>query len=119
MKIMSVDDSSTMRKIIATVLNTENYEIIPAENGQDALDKLSGVQPDVFIVDINMPVMGGVEFITRLRQKPEFKKTPVVILTTESEQDMIAKGKEAGANAWIVKPFESDDLIELIRHFEP
>lgn len=117
MIIMSVDDSATMRKIVGVTLTTAGHTVIEAENGQDALDKVPGKKIDLFIVDINMPVMNGIDFVSNLRRLPGFDKTPVIILTTESEQNMIDKGKQAGANAWIIKPFESEELLNLISHF--
>jgi two-component system chemotaxis response regulator CheY len=111
---MIVDDSSTMRKIVGTALKSGNYEYIEAENGKDALSKLSGNKIDFFIVDFNMPEMNGIEFIKELRKNQEYVKTPVVILTTESENSLVEQGKSAGANAWLVKPFEKGKLLEVV-----
>lgn len=115
MLIMVIDDSATMRKIVGLALKTSSYDFIEAENGQDALTKLSGQKIDLFIVDVNMPVMDGITFVKEIRKMGEYATAPIVMLTTESEQDMIAKGKEAGANAWIVKPFKNEELIGLVQ----
>ena len=115
MTLMLVDDSATMRKITALALKTESYDCVEAENGQDALSKLSAQKIDFFIVDVNMPVMNGFEFVKELRNIMNYKDTPVVFLTTETEQDMVSKGKAAGANAWIAKPFKNEELIQLVK----
>ena len=114
MGFMVIDDSSTMRKIVGTALKSGNYDYAEAENGKDALSKLTGQKIDCFIVDFNMPEMNGIEFIKAIRQKPEYNKTPVIILTTESDSELIEQGKSAGANAWLVKPFEKDKLLDVV-----
>ena len=115
MGFMVIDDSSTMRKIVGTALKAGNYEYIEAENGKDALSKLEGNKVDFFIVDFNMPEMNGIEFIKELRKKADYAKTPVVRLTTESENSLIEQGKSAGANAWLVKPFEKEKLLDVVK----
>lgn len=115
MNFMIVDDSATMRKIIALALQPSGHTVIEAENGQDALDKLSGQKPDFFVVDVNMPVMNGIEFVKAIRAKTAYAKTPVIMLTTENEDKMINSGKEAGASAWVVKPFKNDEFLALIQ----
>lgn len=110
MVIMGIDDSSTMRKIIGMAVKDE-HTFMEAENGKDALDKLSGnPKVDVFLVDVNMPVMGGIDFIKALRGLPAYAKTPVIVITTESDQAMKDDGMRAGANAWLIKPFEKEQL---------
>ena len=115
MNFLVVDDSSTMRKIVGLALKPAQYNYIEAENGQDALDKLPAQKIDFFIVDINMPVMGGIDFVKAVRAKPDHSKTPIIILTTESDNALIAQGKQAGANDWIIKPFKNDELMALIK----
>lgn len=114
MKFMVVDDSNTMRKIVGLALKSKGYEIIEAENGQDALNKAQAEKIDFFIVDVNMPVMNGIVFIQEIRKKPEYANIPIIILTTETEEDLKSKGKAAGANAWIVKPFQNEEFLSLI-----
>jgi len=114
MLFMVVDDSSTMRKIVGVALKSIGHDFIEAENGQDALGKLENNKIDFFIVDLNMPVMNGIEFIKNLRGRTEYYKIPAVMLTTESGDDVMAQGKAAGATAWMVKPFEKEDLVALI-----
>ncbi len=115
MNVFVVDDSSTMRKIISLALQPSGHTVTEAENGQDALDKLAGQKADLFIVDVNMPIMGGIDFVKQVRAKSAYAKTPVVMLTTESEDKMINSGKEAGATAWVVKPFKNDEFVALIQ----
>ncbi|NPV39498.1 Chemotaxis regulator - transmits chemoreceptor signals to flagellar motor components CheY [Brevinematales bacterium NS] len=115
MKFLVVDDSVTMRKIVALVLRAEKYDVVEAENGKDALEKLKTDHFNCFIVDYNMPEMNGIAFIKALRQMPEYQKTPIIMLTTESEQDKQEEGRQAGANRWIVKPFKNEVLQATIR----
>lgn len=79
--------------------------------------KLAAGKVDFFLVDVNMPVMNGLDFVYQIRTKPEYKKTPVIMLTTESDQSIVWKGKEAGADGWIVKPFKNDDLLAMIKKY--
>lgn len=114
-KILTVDDSRTMRNMLAYALQGAGYEVLQAENGQEGLDILDDNVVDLIITDINMPVMDGITFIERLREKKEQAAVPVLILTTESSDDMKAKGRAAGATGWIVKPFDPAKLIEVVR----
>ncbi len=118
--IFVIDDSSTIRLSVEMAIRELGYPVMQAENGQDALDKIaeikkSGDEIALCICDINMPVMNGIEFITAFREVDKF--TPVVVLTTEAEKDMIQKGKNAGASGWIIKPFQADDLINVVKRF--
>jgi two-component system chemotaxis response regulator CheY len=112
-KVMCVDDSSTIRMLVEKTLVPEGFEVVGAENGQDAMDKLSS-DIDIFLVDVNMPVMGGFEFIEKLKQKPEYKSKPVIFLTTESSTEKKEKGKALGINGWVVKPFEPASFLKVI-----
>lgn len=118
--IMIIDDSPTIRVSVEMALKELGHNIKQAENGQDALDKineitLSGGEVALCISDINMPVLNGIEFITEFRKQDKF--TPVVVLTTEAEKDMIQKGRSAGASGWIIKPFKAEDLINVVKRF--
>ena len=115
MMVMIVDDSSTMRKITALALASQQYQYIEAENGKDALDKLGGQKIDLFIVDVNMPVMNGFDLVRALRAKPELSRTPILMLTTENDQGLIQEGKNIGVNSWMVKPFKNEDLMAAIK----
>ncbi|MCK5198787.1 MAG: response regulator [Spirochaetales bacterium] len=112
-KVMCVDDSNTIRMLVEKTLIPAGYEVMGAENGQDALDKLSS-DIDLFLVDVNMPVMDGFEFVEKLKQKDEFKSKPVIFLTTESSTEKKEKGKVLGINGWVVKPFEPESFLKVI-----
>ncbi len=114
MTIMGIDDSITMRKIVHMAVQ-EKGDFLEAENGEDALRKLEG-RPhiDYFVVDVNMPRMNGIQFIGEVRKIPEYAKTPIIVITTESDKAMVEEGLKAGAKAWLVKPFEKDELLKLL-----
>ncbi len=115
MTFMNVDDSVTMRKIVTLALKGEGHNVIEADHGQDALDKLANNKIELFIVDINMPVMGGIDFIKNLKNIAEYKSTPIIILTTEEEEEKRNEGVKLGANAWMVKPFKKDELLAKVK----
>jgi two-component system, chemotaxis family, chemotaxis protein CheY len=112
--ILVVDDSVTMRQMVAHTLETVGHQTTQAENGQVALSAFDANQFDLVITDINMPVMGGYELIKALRAKPDAKRIPILVLTTEHEASKKSAGREAGATGWIVKPFEPSALIDVL-----
>ena len=114
-KILIVDDSASMRQMVNFTLAEEGYEVREAENGQEALDSMKGDKPDLVITDINMPVMDGIELIKQIRAAGEFKFTPIIVLTTESEESKQNEGKQAGATAWLIKPFTPEKLTETVK----
>lgn len=118
--IMVIDDSPTIRVSVEMALKQLGLPIKQAENGQDALEKIDEIKSEgseiaICISDINMPVLNGLEFIIEFRKVDKF--TPVVVLTTEAEKDVIQKGKEAGASGWIIKPFQAEDLLNVVKRF--
>lgn len=118
--IMVIDDSPTIRVSVEMALKPLGIPVKQAENGQNALDlineiKTKGEEIALCISDINMPVLNGIEFITEFRKNDKF--TPIVVLTTEAEKDTIQKGKEAGASGWIIKPFQAEDLVNVVKRF--
>jgi len=120
MTILVVDDSATMVMSLKATLSMNGYEVETASNGQAALDKLkSGIKPNLILTDINMPVMGGLEFIANARALPAFKFVPILTLTTESEASKRDEGKRQGATGWLVKPVSGDDLIKVIKRVLP
>jgi len=120
MKILVVDDSVTMVMSLKTTLAMNGFEVETADNGKTALDKLnSGIRPNLIVTDINMPVMGGLELIGKVRATPGLKFIPILTLTTESDAAKREVGKLAGATGWIVKPVSGDDLIRVIRKVLP
>ena len=111
--IMTVDDSASVRQMVSFTLKNEGHNVIEAVDGKDALTKLVG-KVDMIVTDLNMPNMNGIEFIKNVRAKAEFKFTPIVMLTTESQAEKKAEGKSAGATGWIVKPFKPDQLVAVV-----
>ena len=112
--ILTVDDSSTMRQMITFTLKGANFDVVEAKDGVHALEVAAGKKLDLIITDVNMPRMDGLTLVARLRALPEFKFTPILVLTTESDQSMKMKGKAAGATGWIVKPFSPEKLMEVV-----
>jgi two-component system, chemotaxis family, chemotaxis protein CheY len=115
--IMMVDDSASLRSVVKITLTGAGYEVIEACDGRDALTKLSGLagrKVHLIISDVNMPVMGGIEFLTQLKQNPSFKFTPVIMLTTEGQEAVKEKGRAAGAKAWMVKPFNPTQMLGAV-----
>ena len=120
MKVLVVDDSTTMVMSFKSTLTMNGFEVETANNGQMALDKLnSGTRPNLILTDINMPVMGGLELIGKVRGMPGLKFIPVLTLTTETDTAKRDAGKRAGATGWIVKPVSGDDLIKVIKKVLP
>lgn len=117
--ILTVDDSATMRKVVALALNSAGHHVLEAEDGVAALNVMSLQVVDLVITDVNMPRMDGIEFTRRARQLPKFQKTPILLLTTESDPAMKLKGREAGATGWIVKPFNRDQLVAVVSKVLP
>jgi two-component system chemotaxis response regulator CheY len=113
--ILTVDDSASLRQMIAVVLRGSGYTVVEAVDGKDALSKVSGQKFDLVLTDVNMPQMDGLEFTRRLRAMPQYKFTPIVLLTTESHADKKLQGKAAGATAWIIKPFDPDQLLAVVK----
>ena len=113
--IMTVDDSSSLRQMVSVVLRGGGYNVVEAMDGLDALSKLDGRDMDLFLTDINMPKMDGLEFTRKLRGMPQYKFVPIVLLTTESHPEKKQEGKAAGATAWIVKPFDPDQLLAVVK----
>lgn len=113
--IMTVDDSATVRQMTGLVLRGAGYEVIEAVDAIDALSKLNGQKLHLVLTDINMPKMDGLELTRQLRAKAEYKFVPIVLLTTESQPEKKQEGKAAGATAWIVKPFQPDQLLAVVK----
>ena len=113
-RILLVDDSASVRTVASIALRGAGYEVVEAVDGKDGLGKLAGGKVNLIISDVNMPVMDGITFVKELKKNPACKFTPVIMLTTEAGADMKAKGKEAGAKAWIVKPFLPAVLLDAV-----
>ncbi|MCA1950630.1 MAG: response regulator [Treponema sp.] len=115
-RVLVVDDSAAIRQSITYVLQQGGYEVIEAKDGQDGLDTMARIEvPDLIITDVNMPNLDGIGFIRRIREQIKYKFVPIVVLTTESQGEKMNEGKEAGATAWIVKPFNADKLLGVVK----
>ena len=113
--ILIVDDSETVRQVLQLALGNAGYQVVEAEDGFDALTKLSGAQVDMLITDLNMPNMDGLELIKKVREEGNHRFTPIVMLTTESSEEKKKAGREAGASGWIVKPFKPEQLLKVVK----
>ncbi len=113
--ILIVDDSRTVRESLKFFLTEGGYNVIEGCDGQDALSVIKGKSCDLVITDVNMPNMDGLTLISELRKLGDFKFTPILVLTTESQQNIMDKGKELGATGWIVKPFDNDKVMAVIK----
>lgn len=111
--VLYVDDARSLRKLVNQVLQT-SYKLTFAENGLEGLQAVKQQKFDVILSDVNMPVMTGLEFLEKLRQHPNGKYTPTLMLTTEASQEMKDEGRKLGATGWIVKPFDPTKLINAI-----
>jgi two-component system, chemotaxis family, chemotaxis protein CheY len=115
MRIMTIDDSKTMRDMLMLTLTEAGFDVLQAVDGQDGLAKLATERVDVVITDINMPKMDGYEVVRRLRGDPAYSKTPILVLTTEGEAEKRDIARKAGATGWMVKPFDPDRLVAAVR----
>jgi two-component system chemotaxis response regulator CheY len=118
-KILAVDDSKTMRDMLAFALRSAGFEVTEAEDGTKAIEKLGGLKIDLIVTDLNMPNMDGITLIRRLRTDPKHRATPILMLTTESDPEKKAEGRAAGATGWLVKPFNPEKLVELVNRVCP
>jgi two-component system chemotaxis response regulator CheY len=118
-KVMIVDDSVSMRQMVGYTLRQGGFEVIEAEHGQDALNKLAGTTVDLILTDLNMPVMDGITLIQNVRKQPAMKNKPILMLTTEGLAGKKEQGKAAGATGWIVKPFDPEKLLQTLAKVLP
>ena len=118
-RILTVDDSKTMRDMVSFTLKSAGFDVVEAEDGAKALDLLARTAVDAIITDINMPNMDGVTLVRRLRAQQRFKATPILILTTEGGDDKKAQGRSAGATGWIMKPFVPEKLLQVLNKVCP
>jgi two-component system chemotaxis response regulator CheY len=113
-RILAVDDSPTMRGLIGAALTPNGFDVHFAEDGIDGLERLPEADPDLVITDINMPRLDGFGVIEGVRADPNFRTLPVLVLTTESGEEMKTRARKAGATGWIVKPFDDARLVAVI-----
>ncbi|MBI3898640.1 MAG: response regulator [Gammaproteobacteria bacterium] len=113
--IMTVDDTASMRQMISFTLNSVGYDVIQASDGAEALELAKTRKVDLVIADVNMPNMDGISLVQSLRALDNYKFTPILMLTTESQQGKRDQGKRAGATGWIVKPFNPEQLVNVVK----
>jgi two-component system chemotaxis response regulator CheY len=113
--VMIVDDSASVRRVVGIALKGAGYAVLEGCDGRDALSKLTGQKVHLIISDVNMPNMDGITFLKAVKQLPAYRFTPVIMLTTESEESKKREGQAAGAKAWVVKPFQPEQLVGAVQ----
>ncbi len=113
--ILTADDTATMRQMISFTLGSVGHEVVQAIDGTEALQIAQTRKFDLVIADINMPNMDGISLVKSLRTLPDYRFTPILILTTESQEQKRQQGRSAGATGWIVKPFNPEQLLTVVK----
>lgn len=113
--ILTVDDSASIRQMVSFTLTSAGYSVVEAVDGEDALTKARSAVVNLVLTDQNMPKMDGLTLIRNLRALPQYRTTPILMLTTESGEAMKTQGKAAGATGWLVKPFDPPKLLEVVK----
>lgn len=114
-RVMAVDDSASIRQVERLVLSGAGYEVVEAVDGRDALGKLASQPPALILTDLNMPNLNGIGLIEAVRSNPSFRFTPIIMVTTESNDQKKQAAKAAGATGWIVKPFTPEQLLAVVK----
>lgn len=117
--IMVIDDSSSFRTVVRLALQKAGYAVQEAADGQEAIDKLPTAKPSLIVCDVNMPNVDGLSFARHVRADAAFKFTPIIMLTTESQEAKREEGTAAGVRAWITKPFQPSQLVEAVKRLCP
>ena len=112
--VMIIDDSPSIREVVGIALRGAGYKMLEACDGRDALDKLDGIKVHLIICDVNMPIMDGITFVKEVKKLPDYKFTPIIMLTTESREARKQEGQMAGAKAWVVKPFRPAQMLNAV-----
>ena len=112
--ILTVDDSATVRQLVRSALEAEGYQVHEAGHGVEALEVLQTTQVDCVITDLYMPIMDGLTLVRAIRNLESYRFTPVLLLTTESGEEIKRAGREAGATGWLVKPFRREQLRQVV-----
>lgn len=113
-EILIVDDSPSMRRMVSAALTEAGHKVREAEDGNKALALARSGAADLVVSDMNIPGMNGIELVGQLRSLPAYRTTPILMLTTETSEDMKGRARNAGANGWIVKPFDPDRLVGIV-----
>jgi DNA-binding response OmpR family regulator len=114
-RVLVVDDDEVIRQLIAVNLTLEGFEVVTAVDGQDCLDKVVEMQPDVITLDVMMPRLDGWETTVRLRRAPETAEVKVVLITARAQEDDRVHGRQVGADAYLTKPFDPGEMIRVVR----
>jgi two-component system chemotaxis response regulator CheY len=112
--ILTVDDSASVRQMVSFTLKTAGYDVLEAADGEEALARLAG-PVHLIITDLNMPRLDGIELIRRIRAGGDYRYIPILLLTTESQEAKKQQGRTAGATGWIVKPFQAQQLLAVVK----
>ena len=112
--ILIVDDSASLRQVVSIALKGAGYDVMEAVDGKDALGKLKGQKIHLIISDVNMPIMDGISFVKEVKKNATYKFTPIIMLTTESQEGKKLEGQAAGAKAWVVKPFKPEQMLNAV-----
>jgi two-component system chemotaxis response regulator CheY len=112
--IMVVDDSASLRQVVGIALKGAGYDVLEACDGRDALSKITGQKIHLIISDVNMPNMDGISFVKEVKKMASYKFTPIIMLTTESQEAKKQEGQAAGAKAWVVKPFQPAQMLAAV-----
>ena len=113
--VLVVDDSESILEIVSFTLENNDFEVLKAKDGKDALKHFDGANIDLLVTDLHMPVMNGIELIKEVRAMPEYKHIPILFLTTETQVAKKIEAKKAGATGWLIKPFNAEKLITTIK----
>lgn len=113
--VLAVDDSASIRQMVSFTLKSAGYDVVEAVDGMDGLEKAKAKGVNLVLTDQNMPRMDGLTLIRALRSLPQYKSTPILMLTTESSDAMKQQGRAAGATGWLVKPFDPQKLLEVVK----
>jgi len=112
--VMIVDDSASLRQVVHIALKGAGYDVLEGCDGKDALSKMTGQKIHLIISDVNMPNMDGIAFVKEVKKLPNYKFTPIIMLTTESQEAKKQEGQAAGAKAWVVKPFKPEQMLMAV-----
>jgi len=117
--VLVVDDSSTMRRMVAFTLESSGFQVVEGANGVEGLEALDNNKVDLIVADVNMPEMDGITFVRQARARSDCRALPILTPTTENMTSKVMAGREAGATGWLVKPFRPDKLLEVVRKVLP
>jgi two-component system chemotaxis response regulator CheY len=112
--VLIVDDAASIRAVLGATLRNAGYQVVEGQDGRDALSKLSGQKVHLIITDLNMPNLDGIGFVKEVKAHPNYKFTPIIMLTTEGQEDKKKAGQAAGVKAWVIKPFAPEQLLAAV-----